>query len=123
MKSIILAIHLAALSQIESGDNDNAVGKAGEITRYQVLPEVLHQNGFGTADVDGHKSAAVVAKAIWEKRVDQFIKAHSRQPSDAELYLLWHRPARVMKPTRKELARAERFANLLGELKRETIKN
>ena len=28
---------LSALSQIESGDNDRAVGKAGEISRYQVL--------------------------------------------------------------------------------------
>ena len=30
----------AALSQIESGDDDHAVGAAGEISRYQLKPEI-----------------------------------------------------------------------------------
>lgn len=30
------ARRLAALSQIESGDNDRAVGKDGEVSRYQI---------------------------------------------------------------------------------------
>jgi hypothetical protein len=34
------------------------------------------------------------------------------RPTDQELYLLWHRPARVLRPKPAERERAERFENL-----------
>lgn len=35
-----IALLLAAISAVESGDNDLAVGKRGEVSRYQMLPAV-----------------------------------------------------------------------------------
>src|SRR6266567_952502 len=46
----------SALSQIESGDNDKAVGRLGEISRYQILPDVW--------------SAFATDKANWENPRD-----------------------------------------------------
>ena len=43
MFSIITAIHLAALSQVESRDRDDAVGAAGEVSRYQIMPLTIEK--------------------------------------------------------------------------------
>lgn len=105
----ITAIHLAALSQIESGDNDFARGRAGEVSRYQVMPYVLN-----------HAQGSTVAgkvQSIWQHRVSDYTASHQHAPSDAQLYLLWHRPARVDRPTKVEQERAKRFENVLHKLK------
>jgi len=125
MVSIITAIHLAALSQVESGDQDDAVGQAGEVSRYQFLPAtMLHEQAinpdFRRMQVRGkwwlnEKWAWICAVGIWEKRVDTFRVVYRRDPSLEELYLCWHRPGRVLNPTAAEKARAERFANLVNE--------
>jgi hypothetical protein len=124
LASLITAIHLAALSQIESGDNDRAIGKQGEVTRYQIAPEVWRQilytqHRMGTSPRD-EKQARAVAKAIWSCRVSVFQMDHHRQPTLPELYLLWHRPARVLNPKPRERERAERFENLVNQLQRES---
>ncbi len=118
----------AALSQIESGDNDSAVGKAGEVSRYQIMPgewsactsNVLvfplghpeqTRKQIPTNKIDANE----VAIEVQWRRTESFVKRHHRQPTDAEWYLLWHRPATVLggrKPTARELDRAQRFANL-----------
>lgn len=117
MLAIITAIHLLALGQIEGGaDNIAKHGKAGEITRFQILPRELHAHGYGTADVETYGSARIVVRRIWTARVTSFAAAHGRQPTAAELYLLWHRPARVLHPRPLERERAERFAALVIRL-------
>ena len=40
----------AALSQIETRDNDKAVGAAGEISRYQVKPQLWRRYARSDAD-------------------------------------------------------------------------
>ena len=107
--------HLAVLAQLESGNDPRAVGAAGEITAYQVCPAVLHENGFCPADVDGARAAALVVQIIWQRRVNAFEIAQQRSARVEELYLLWHRPARVLTPKAVERARALRFKNLLAE--------
>ena len=125
--SIITAIHLAALSQIESGDNAKAVGKDGERTRYKISPEVARSEfkmsvaalcRLPKAQLDGRMNE------VWTARVAIFRLQNDRYPTLPELYLLWHRPGTLRcghrKNTAKELDRANRFMNLVLDLTAKT---
>jgi hypothetical protein len=121
--TFITALQLAALSQIESGDRDRMIGRNGEVSRYQIMPKVWRQQC--RAFLVLHQSppeleplATAVARNLWENRVQEFTAKQGRYPTRAELYLLWHRPARVLAPTDLERERAERFANLLADMER-----
>jgi hypothetical protein len=116
---------LWALGQIESGENDRAIGPNGEVSRYQILPKVWiayfpskelkarHPEWPKfIGDPTDEYCSRVVAWLIIRDRVGRFIAAHHRQPSDLEWYLLWNCPSDVDHPSRKERARAQRFANL-----------
>ena len=119
MAAFITAIHLAALSQIESGDRDTAVGRFGEVSRYQVSPSLwLHctQRAGGITLPTDEKAARIVAYDIWESRVSAFRMKHHRNPTVQETYLLWHRPSRVMNPRAAERERAQRFENIYNAL-------
>lgn len=117
---VITALHLAALSHIESRGNDAAVGKAGEVTRYQICPKLWKESllGFKTlvARPQDDRVARLVASDIWHKRVIAFTLKHNRQPDLEELYLLWHRPARVLKPKPVERKRARAFAEVYRKI-------
>jgi hypothetical protein len=114
---VITALHLACLSQVESGDDDRAVGSHGEVSRWQILPAVWFRYA-GTADPTKASVALVVAKRIWTDRLDKFRKIHQRQPTDEELYLLWNCPAHVNMPRPAEWDRAVRFKNNLISLEK-----
>jgi hypothetical protein len=134
LATFITAIHLAALGQIESGDRDAAVGRDGEVTRYQVLPSVAAREWRESlgAKVQSPKSkaqsrlpdgwardtglATALARGIWENRAATFRVANRRDPMLPELYMLWHRPGRVLAPRRRELARARRFETVAQAL-------
>ncbi len=122
--SIITAIHLAALSQIESADRDTAIGRNGEVSRYQIMPKIWHAElKARTSPVTNPanpKLSLIVAFGIWDRRAEAFRLKHQRKPSLQELYLLWHRPARVLKPKPRELERAQRFANVVESLTKGT---
>ena len=119
--SIITAIHLAALSQIETGDNAKAVGKDGERTRYQISPEAARSEfkmslaklcQLPKAELDGRMNE------VWTARVAVFRLQNDRYPTLPETYLLWHRPARVLNPRPREKERAARFMNLVLDMQR-----
>jgi hypothetical protein len=103
----------SALSQIESGDNDRAVGAAGEISRYQIKPELWQRYAPGSANWEDQKEALVVAKAILEQRCADFQRTVGRVPTDFEFYVLWNAPARVQRPGPAVAERAQRFCNLV----------
>lgn len=103
----------SALSQIESGDNDRAVGAAGEISRYQIRPEVWQRFAPAAANWEDQKQALAVAKIIMEQRYADFRRATGRAPTDFEFYVLWNAPARVGKPGSAISERAQRFCNLV----------
>ena len=103
----------SALSQIESGDNDRAVGAAGEISRYQIKPEVWQRFAPAAANWEDQKQALAVAKIIMEQRYADFQRATGRAPTDFEFYVLWNAPARVAKPGLAIAERAQRFCNLV----------
>lgn len=100
-----------ALSQIESGDNDLARGRAGEVSRYQIMPAVWQQYTLQPLSSATNAAAAeIVAKVIMADRLPE-----SGKVTDRQFYLLWHCPARVNHPTKADAARAQRFANLCSK--------
>jgi hypothetical protein len=104
----------AALSQIESGDNDKAVGKKGEISRYQILPDVWAVFAPENANWENPKDALAVAKEAMKKRCAEFEQTFHRAATDFEFYVLWNAPAQIERPGSAVSERAKRFCNLLG---------
>ena len=96
-----------ALAMLETGGNDRFVGRAGEISRYQILPELWP--GVDPLDT---KAALANAQRIMNSRIDVFERTHGRSPNDFEFYVLWNAPAQIDHPGRAVSARARRFANL-----------
>jgi hypothetical protein len=105
----------AALSQIESGDNDKAVGRKGEISRYQILPDVWSAFATDKANWENPRDALTVAKETMKKRCADFEQTFHRAPTDFEFYVLWNAPAQIEQPGSAVSERAKRFCNLLGK--------
>jgi hypothetical protein len=123
----------SALSEIESGDNDNAIGQAGEISRYQIMPEIFAQYFFVvkpspgvtairlTAAARNPFTAGNIARSIMRDRCNAFAARYHRPPSDFEFYILWARPSRLIgqgcEPRLEAtvMERARRFANLCAK--------
>ena len=105
----------AALSQIESGDNDRAVGAAGEISRYQVRPDVWREHARINADCQKQEDALAVAQRLMKQRSADFERTYHRPPNDFEFYVLWNAPAQIKQPSRAVRERAERFCNLVAD--------
>jgi hypothetical protein len=104
---------LSALSMLETGNNDRMVGRAGEISRYQILKSEWRSVTNTARWTDPHIARQVTLKLI-DQRVKQFRVKHQRDPSDFEFYVLWNAPAQVLqgKVSRVVAERAHRFANL-----------
>ena len=102
----------SALSMIESGNNDSAVGSLGEISRYQIRPKL-----WPGGNPHNRNLALSVAQKIMRARLDKFLQTHhNRAPSDFEFYVLWNAPQQVNHPCRAVAERAERFANLVTRI-------
>ena len=125
MKTLLLIICLAplgcfgmdrlsALSMLETGNNDRMIGRAGEISRYQILQSEWRSVTNSTRWADPAVAKAVTLQLI-DRRVKQFRAKHRRDPSDFEFYVLWNAPAHVLirgKVSKVVAERAERYANL-----------
>src|SRR5579863_1809237 len=98
----------AALSMIESGNDDSAIGSLGEVSRFQIRPYLWPGGNPQNAGV-----ALDVARKIMKQRIARFEHTHNRAPSDFEFYVLWNAPQEVNHPCRAVVKRAERFANLV----------
>ncbi len=103
----------AALSQIETRDNDNAVGAAGEISRYQVKPGIWRRYARSDADWKNPAVALAAAQQIMKDRCATFERTYNRTPTDFEFYILWNAPAQIDRPRKAVRERAERFCNLV----------
>lgn len=100
----------AALAMLESGGDDDNVGPAGEVSRYQIRPE-LWQNG----NPQDPSVAQANAEHIMTPRIAAFEKAHGRAPDDFEFYVLWNAPAQINHPHPVVVERAKRFVNLVSK--------
>ena len=98
----------AALSMIESGDNDRAIGPGGEISRFQIRPEL-----WPGGDPQDTQIALAAAQRIMLPRLEQFNRSHQRLPTDFEFYVLWNAPWHVDHPSAAVTERARRFSNLI----------
>jgi hypothetical protein len=98
----------AALSMLESGNNDNATGPDGEVSRFQIQ-RTLWPGG----DPHDPKTALVAAQGIMGPRLEKFEQDCKRQPTDFEFYVLWNAPAKIKHPSVPVAERANRFANLV----------
>jgi hypothetical protein len=102
-----------ALSQIESCDNDRAIGSAGEVSRYQIKPRIWQRYAPPSADWQNPQEALAVVKTAMKARCANFERRFHRPPTDLEFYILWNAPAQVRRPTTVVLKRAKRFCNLV----------
>ncbi len=97
-----------ALSMIESGNNDHAVGAVGEISRFQIRPEL-----WPGGNPHNPQQALTAAQKTMIPRLDRFQRIHKRQPPDFEFYVLWNAPWVVDHPSAVVKERAQRFVNLV----------
>jgi hypothetical protein len=104
---------IAALSMLESGDDDQAVGRAGEISRYQIR-KTEWRNVTNSANYADSETAKSVVLLIMERRIQTFQSQFKRMPSDFEFYGLWNAPAQIMQRQISAAVadRCQRFANL-----------
>ena len=110
---------LAALSMIETGNDDHAVGGAGEVSRFQIKPWIWRQYNQSGAYTNRRISTEVAGNHLAALR-DTFHKCSGRAPSDFDIYVLWNAGptyyARIgfaksrVHPVIRD--RARRFANL-----------
>jgi hypothetical protein len=103
----------AALSMLESGDNDRAIGPAGEVSRFQIRRELWPGGNPASA-----QAALTVAEEIMLPRLERFQQAHNRAPTDFEFYVLWNAPWELEHPSSAVSDRAMRFANLVELVER-----
>jgi len=97
-----------ALSMLETGDNDYAVGHCGEISRFQIRPQL-----WPGGNPRNPEAALTVARRIMHARVDRFVQTHKHLPTDFQFYVLWNAPSEVDHPDHCVAERAQRFANLV----------
>ena len=113
-----------SLGMIESGNNDHAVGSAGEISRFQIKKDIWRMHSYSSAFWDQNEAWRIADKVL-RMRADQFQRSTGREPGAFDIYVLWNAPGQFrsvgyqrarISPVVAE--RATRFANLVeqGEL-------
>lgn len=114
----------SALSQLESGDRDNATGRAHEVSRYQMTPAVWRSaTSLPLSAATNRDVAWSVASRVQGARVVAFARREGRMPTAGEWSLLWHCPARVLHANAEEKLYEQRFLNLLSEPRTALVNN
>jgi hypothetical protein len=119
MKTLFLALILStnvlamdrwtALAMLESGGDDRTVGPVGEVSRYQIRPEL-----WPGGDLLDTNVALANAQGIMSPRLAAFEQSHGRAPDDFEFYILWNAPAQIDHRHPAVAERARRFENLVS---------
>ncbi len=113
--SLHAADYWSALSQLESGDKDNATGRSHEVSRYQMLPSVWRSaTSLPLSAATNRDVAWSVASKVQGARVVAFARREGRIPTAGEWILLWHCPSRVLRPNAEEKIYEQRFLNLVN---------
>jgi hypothetical protein len=98
----------SALSMLESGNNDYAIGHRGEVSRFQILPTL-----WPGGNPQNRAEALAAAKEIMRARLSRFERTHGRTATDFEFYVLWNAPWQTDHPSKTVAERAQRFSNLV----------
>ena len=118
--ALLNARHRFALGMIETANNDEEIGGAGEVSRYQIMPSVWKHYSSSRSYQDPSVSLEV-AQQHWSALYAVFVKQAHRAPTDFDMYVLWNTrygyyaskgfdPARLHPVIRD---RAQRFTNLV----------
>ncbi len=110
---------LEAISMIETCDRDWIVGKAGERSRYQIMPSVW-SHYTPSRDYSNPQLARAVAERHLAALEETFRKETGHEPTDFDRYVLWNAGptyygkisfnSRRVSPVIRE--RAQRYVNL-----------
>ena len=111
-----------ALGMIETGNHDQEIGGAGEVSRYQIMPSVWRQYSSSRRYQDP-KTSLDVAQRHWSTLYAGFKQQARREPTDFDMYVLWNthygyyanrgfNPDRLHPVVRD---RAQRFVNLVQD--------
>src|SRR4051812_33425872 len=73
--------HHFALGMIETGNNDREVGKAGEVSRYQILPSVWKAYS-NSREYQNPEVSLQVARQHWIYLATYFKQQAGHEPSD-----------------------------------------
>src|SRR6266850_799407 len=90
----VLTVHaglspLEAISMIESGNNDDAVGRAGEVSRYQIRPEVWRVFSQSSEYSNARVAASVAQQQLnWLSKF--YLERTGRAADDFDLYVMWN---------------------------------
>lgn len=113
-----LAMFESGATTLRRSAADALRGGSGEISRFQIMPEVWRRY-TRSRDYENPEVAWSVTQRILADRAARFRKETGREPNSLELYLLWNKPghfaecgyvaSRVKADYRQ---RAQRFANL-----------
>jgi hypothetical protein len=111
---------LFALGAIETGNNDNEIGQAGEVSRYQIMPSVW-KHYSRSSYYDNPQVSRAVAQQHWSSLRASFKKQTGREPDSFDMYVLWNTcygyyASKGFHPGRLDSAvrdRAQRFVNLV----------
>ncbi len=109
-----------ALGMIETGNRDDEIGGAGEVSRYQIMPSVWHQYSQSQNYQNPYVSLTVAQKH-WARLYTTFVKKAHREPTDFDMYVLWNThygyyASKGFNPNRLAPAvrdRAQRYVNLV----------
>ncbi len=111
---------LYALGMIETGNDDRAIGAAGEVSRYQLAPPVWHSYSK-SMDYRNPEVALRVARLHWTYLAAYFKEKTGRMPDDYDMYVLWNTrqgyyahkgfSKRLISPVVQD--RAQRYVNLV----------
>src|SRR5208337_2076026 len=80
---------LLALAMIETGANDREVGGDGEISRYQLSPNVW-KCYTSSDDYSDPEVSLQVAWQHWTYLANYFKQKTGREPDDFDMYVLWN---------------------------------
>lgn len=122
-----LAMFESGATGPEASAADRVRGGAGEISRFQILPEVWRAYSK-SKDYTNPQVAWTVARRILDDRISDFHKATGRPPKPVELYLLWNKPGHfaakgysVKKVASHYRLKAQRFENLFRHLEAKAV--
>jgi hypothetical protein len=109
-----------ALGMIETGNRDDEIGGAGEVSRYQIMPSVWHQYSQ-SLNYQNPNVSLTVAQKHWARLYAAFVKKAHREPTDFDMYVLWNThygyyASKGFNPNRLAPAvrdRAQRYVNLV----------
>ena len=113
-----LGLFESGAESFHRGQPDYKRGDSGEVSRYQIMPDVWKRYSR-SRDYHDPVAAWAVAEKILIKRMAEFRERMHREPTPTELYLLWNKPGHfaaaqysLSRVSSHYLNRARRFGNL-----------